>query len=91
MVLPCAFSISTGSLGARSYPLSYVYSGTYYWGLGRLYYQAVDGRDWSSSIDSSTNSYRLYMNNTRLIKADGTNKRNGHALRCNSAPSGHQI
>ena len=82
MVLPCAFSISTGSLGVRSYPLSYVYSGYYYWGTGRLYYQTLYGAYWSSSIVSSTNSYDLYMYSTRLIKANSANKRSGSALRC---------
>ena len=82
MVLPCAFSISTGSLGAISYPLSYVYSGTYYWGTGRLYDQSLYGHYWSSSIVSSANSYRLRMNSTRLIKANSYNKRIGFALRC---------
>ncbi|MBR3233700.1 hypothetical protein IKG12_02470, partial [Candidatus Saccharibacteria bacterium] len=73
---------STGSLGARSYPLSYVYSGYYYWGTGRLYNQTLIGRYWSSSIVSSTDSYYLYMDSTRLIKAYSTNKRFGFALRC---------
>ena len=76
------FFFSTGSLGAGSYPLSYVYSGRYYWDTGRLYRQAVEGGYWSSSIVRSTNSYNLYMNNTRLIKADSNNKRSGFALRC---------
>ncbi len=82
MVLLCAFSFSTGSLGAGSYPLSYVYSGYYYWDTGMLYTQTVHGDYWSSSIASSTYSYRLAIYSTRLIKADSGNKRNGRALRC---------
>ena len=82
MVVQCAVSIiSTGSLGARSYPLSYVYSG-YYWFTGRLYTQSVGGYYWSSSIVSSTNSYDLDMGSTRLFKAYSGNKRVGYALRC---------
>ena len=73
---------STGNLGARSYPLSYVYSGNYYWDTGRLYLQTVNGLYWSSSIVSSTNSYYQYMYNTRLFKAPSYNKRIGLALRC---------
>ncbi|MBR3233282.1 hypothetical protein IKG12_00245, partial [Candidatus Saccharibacteria bacterium] len=73
---------STGSLGARSYPLSYVYSGYYYWATGRLYYQTLNGHYWSSSIVSSTTSYILLMYSTRLIKAYSNNKRFGFALRC---------
>ncbi|MBR3233702.1 hypothetical protein IKG12_02480 [Candidatus Saccharibacteria bacterium] len=81
-VMALRFFLSTGSLGARSYPLSYVYSGYYYWDTGRLYDQTVIGSYWSSSIVSSTSSYDLAMNNTRLIKANSGNKRYGLALRC---------
>ena len=72
----------SGNENARSYPLSYVYSGTYYWSTGRLYVQTVSGTYWPSSDYTSTNSYRLRMYNTRLIKADTYNKRYGGALRC---------
>ncbi len=81
-VMALRFFLPTGSLGARSYPLSYVYAGRYYWDTGRLYFQAVSGLYWSSSIVSSALSYRLYMYSTRLIKADSSNKRDGYALRC---------
>ena len=47
-----------------------------------LYTQTVHGDYWSSSIASSTYSYRLAIYSTRLIKADSGNKRNGRALRC---------
>ena len=73
---------STGSLGARSYPLSYVYSGRYYWELGRLYFQTMFGNYWSSSIVRSINSYNLGMGGTRLTKTDNNNKRIGCNLRC---------
>ncbi len=79
----CAVSIiSTGSLGARSYPLSYVYAGQYHWYYGRLYFQAVAGFYWSSSIYHSAGSYRLYMDITRSFIADTDNKRSGVILRC---------
>ena len=76
------FFLSTGSLGVRSYPLSYVNSGIYYWATGRLYHQSVDGYYWSSSIVSSIDSYGLVMYNKRLIMAYSTNKRFGVAMRC---------
>ena len=75
-------SDSTGSLGAGSYPLSYVYSGLYYWGTGRLYQQTLYGYYWSSTIYDSSNSYDLTMYGSRLIKAHTYNKRCGFALRC---------
>ena len=81
-VMALRFFLSTGSLGARSYPLSYVLSGIYYWDTGMLYTQTVDGNYWSSSIASSASSYRLLMYNPRLVKANSGNKRYGLALRC---------
>ena len=72
----------TGSLGARSYPLSYVYSGRYYWDTGRLYGQTIYGLYWSSSIANNSNNYGLHMASTRLIKANTNDKRSGNALRC---------
>ena len=73
---------STGSLGARSYPLSYVYPGYYYWGTGRLYRQSLSGVYWSSTIYHSSDSYRLGIDDSRLIKTHTGNKREGRALRC---------
>ena len=76
------FFLSTGSLGARSYPLSYVYSGYYYWATGRLYNQTLGGLYWSSTIYNSSSSYRLTMDGSSLAKAYAHNKRVGNALRC---------
>ena len=76
------FLFSTGSLGARSYPLSYVNSGAYAWSTGRLYYQTSGGYGWSSSIAGDTAGYYLAIGSTRLEKARITNKRLGHFLRC---------
>ncbi|MBR3233443.1 hypothetical protein IKG12_01095 [Candidatus Saccharibacteria bacterium] len=73
---------STGSLGARSYPLSYVKSGVYYWELGRLYHQTLESAYWSSSIYDGYGSYRLVMNDARLIEAGANNKRYGFTLHC---------
>ena len=73
---------STGSLGARSYPLSYVYTGYYYWGTGRLYDQAIAGRYWSPSIKNNIHGYYQSMNSINLVVANDTNKRCGLTLRC---------
>ena len=72
----------SGSRGARSYPTSYVYPGIYYWATGKLYYQSLDGSYWSSSITSSTNSYYIGMNSTRLVKSYTYYKYHGLPLRC---------
>ena len=73
---------ASGSRNASSYPLSYVYSGIYYWATGRLYNQAVYSYYWSSTIYNSFYSYRLGMNGSHLFKVDTFNKRFGITLRC---------
>ncbi|MBR5408910.1 hypothetical protein IK112_03160, partial [Candidatus Saccharibacteria bacterium] len=50
------------STGARRYPLSYVFSGEYYWGNGDLYGQNSVGYWWSTAAYSDSNAYHLYMN-----------------------------
>ena len=81
-VMALRFFLSTGSLGARSYPLSYVYSGYYFWLTGMLYDQTGGGRYWPSSISNSNYSFDLHIENTRLVKSGGGNKRIGFSLRC---------
>ena len=71
-----------GSKNARSYPLSYVYSGYYNWATGRLYRQALHDNYWSSTIYSSSFSYHLHMTGSRLVKANTNTKHFGYALRC---------
>ena len=66
----------------KSYPLSYVYSGSYYWLTGRLYYQTNDGYYWSSGIVSSTVAYRLRTWSSVVRPAESSNKAVGSALRC---------
>ena len=72
----------SGSRGIRSYPTSYTYAGIYYWDAGKLYHQTLYGYYWPSSIASNSGSYYLFIDNTRLIKADRYNKRFGYILRC---------
>ena len=61
-----------------------MYSGTYRWGYGRLYFQAKSdaGLYWSSSVASYNNMYRLHVHGTRLISTTVDNKRDGFTLRC---------
>ena len=72
----------SGNRSARSYPLSYVYSGFYFWDAGRFFLQTLNGYYWSSSIYNSNLSYRMSMYSINLIKANSNDKRLGLALRC---------
>ena len=66
----------------KSYPFSYVYSGYYYWTVGRLYHQSVNGYYWSSTIVSSTNAYLLYTWSSGIRPAYSNNKVLGITFRC---------
>ena len=70
-----------GATGLKSYPLDYVYSGNYYWGTGRLYFQGNTAYLWSSTIVSSTDAYRLNTWSTVVRPAASDNKARGLALR----------
>ncbi len=70
------------STGARRYPLSYVYSGLYYWGNGGLFHQNSNGRWWSTTAYSDSGAYYLYMDSSGLHPQSNINKANGLALRC---------
>ncbi|MBQ3469566.1 hypothetical protein IJH16_01170 [Candidatus Saccharibacteria bacterium] len=67
---------------ARRYPLSYVFSGNYYWGGGTLYYQDSYGRWWSTTASSDSNAYYLLMHSSLLSPQDYSNKAGGFSLRC---------
>ena len=73
---------STGSTKARQYPLSYIFSGYYYWGNGNLYSQGTNGYWWSTSANSSTYAYNLGMNSSGLNPQNSLNKAYGLTLRC---------
>ena len=65
----------------KSYPFSYVYSGSYYWHTGRLYRQSSNGFYWSSTvITNSTSAYRLAS--SAVLSADSDSRAGGVALRC---------
>ena len=72
-----------GSSAARSYPVSLVLSGSYYWypGYGTLWGQNTIGYFWESQVDSSELTYYLATDDIQLTQYAG-NKRYGFALRC---------
>ena len=72
---------SIGSTKARRYPLSYIFSGRYYWNDGYLYDQDSGGYWWSSLANSSTSIYYLSMYGSGLRPQDGNNNIHGFALR----------
>ncbi|MBR5408860.1 hypothetical protein IK112_02860 [Candidatus Saccharibacteria bacterium] len=67
---------------ARRYPLSYVFSGYYYWGDGYLDRQDSYGYWWSTAAYSDSGAYYLYMNSSGLYPQSNANKAYGFALRC---------
>ena len=72
---------STGSTKARRYPLSYIFSGYYYWGGGNLNGQGTYGYWWSTSANSSTYAYNLYMDSSALGPQGYNSKALGFPLR----------
>ena len=66
----------------RSYPFSFIYSGSYHWTTGRLYYLEVTGRYWTGSVINTTGAYRLNIWPTIIRPSDTDSKNNGLALRC---------
>ena len=65
----------------KSYPLSYVYSGSYSWGNGSLYYHNIHGLYWSSTLLDSTTVYGLSYS-SYIRPAYATNKASGDTIRC---------
>ncbi|MBR5408551.1 hypothetical protein IK112_01220, partial [Candidatus Saccharibacteria bacterium] len=70
------------SIHARRYPLSYVYSGYYYWGDGYLYYQGSYGGWWSTTATSDSSAYNLGMASSYLDPQLNSSKAGGVSLRC---------
>ena len=71
-----------GSNNAKSYPLSYVYSGDFNWGTGRLYYQSNGGIFWPSTSYSSATAYNLGIWSNALRFTEKYGKLDGLPLRC---------
>ena len=66
----------------KMYPLSYIYSGYYYWGLGRLYYQGSVGYYWSQTIVGSASAYGLDTWSGAIRPSDIASRSFGFPLRC---------
>ena len=71
-----------GNHGARSYPLSYMYSGAYEWRTGMLYFQTIYGRFWSLSISGYSGAYVLNVEGSGLRGNRAMGKLTGFSLRC---------
>ena len=67
---------------SRRYPLSYVYSGYYYWGNGNLNGQDSLGYWWSTAAYNDSEAYNLYMNSSSLNPQSYYGKVGGFSLRC---------
>ena len=65
-----------------SYPISIIYSGDYYWAIGRLFSSGIQGAYWSSTVVGSYNSYRLFLKNNQLAISQPAGKINGPNVRC---------
>ena len=63
------------------YPLSYVRSGTYYWGSGILYGQGVAAQLWSLTYVQNK-AFWLLFGDWVNIRQDAVGKLNGRAIRC---------
>ena len=73
---------ATDTAKIKSYPLSYVYSGSYYWNVGRLYYQSYAGYYWASTILNGTAAYRLDTYSSIIRPTNAATKAGGFAIRC---------
>ncbi|MBO4276172.1 hypothetical protein J5868_00465, partial [Candidatus Saccharibacteria bacterium] len=72
---------STQSVKWRSFPNNFVYSG--YWSGARAYDRNSIGFYWSSSANSSSNAYRLYLFSSWVYPGtDNRDKYSGFSVRC---------
>ena len=74
---------SQGSIKARSYPISMIASGLYFWQNGQLYNQGSAGGLWTSTNENSNRAWLISIAITSVDpkNTDG-NKVAGYALRC---------
>ena len=72
-----------GSIKARSYPISMIASGLYFWQNGQLYNQGSAGGLWTSTNENSNRAWLISIAITSVDpkNTDG-NKVAGYALRC---------
>ena len=73
---------ATDATKIKSYPFSYVYSGLFNWGTGKLYNQASIGQYWSSTILNNILAYRLYTYARAIKLSNGNGRIGGVAVRC---------
>jgi len=73
---------SEGSAAARKYPLSYLLSGSYYWGSGRLYDLGSSGNWWSGTFEEEGGAYGLDIYEDEIYADDNRSMGNGFPLRC---------
>ena len=66
----------------KSYPLSYIFSGEYFWPTGKLSLQSLDSGYWSSTVHDNS-VFRVYMsgNVVRYIN-NSARKSFGYSVRC---------
>ena len=75
-------SSANGSRALRSFPLSIVFSGYYYWVNGGLSSRGTYGYYWSSTPYALTRAHYLNFNSTGVNPQNGYNKTFGLAVRC---------
>ena len=73
---------SADSTKIRSYPLSYILSGNYYWLDGMLYNINLVGNFWSATNTYITSSYNGVVTLSGIISSQELNKARGVAIRC---------
>ena len=81
--LRCIGITPYGSTSARSYPVSLVFSGNYYWNLGQHYIQETGANIQSNKLNSDIYSYNLYISTKIMDTADYASKTGGFSLRYN--------
>ncbi len=73
---------NTGSIAGRSYPLSYLLSGNYYWYYGRLSHLGSYGNWWSNTIEGGGRAYYLTIGEDGIYADDNYGMDLGFPLRC---------
>ena len=79
------YSINNDRAGATkvvSYPLSYIWSGAYYWGDGVLKYQNATGLYWSRTVYSGASAFKMHAWSSGFDYAAMPAKNAGGTLRC---------
>ncbi|MBQ3470076.1 hypothetical protein IJH16_03885 [Candidatus Saccharibacteria bacterium] len=68
----------------RRYPLSYVFSGNYWWSDGNLSSQNSEGRWRSATASGTNNAHYVYMGSSVFNPQSNAGKADGFSLRCAS-------